>query len=152
MIDDESKTIHSVQTEQGFTLVETCIAIVVLLFGLVSIVGMSAYISRANMVSNIQSVLATYGQDRVDLLRGAVWNKTTEDPVITVGGSLSINDTNHFALVTNTPAGDLFVRWKVTSGPGTTNDIRTITVFVTQTTPSSFVKDGFTMTTTLVKS
>ena len=152
MINEALENNHPVQEERGFTLIETSIAIVVLLVGLVAIVGMSAYVSRANMVSNIQSVLATYGQDRVDILRGAAWSKTTEDPSVSVGGSLANNVDNHFALVTDTPIGDLVVRWRVANGPGTTNDIRTITVFVTQSTPSSYVKEGFTVTTTVVKS
>src|SRR5262245_45947155 len=148
-VSDNRAAMHE---ERGFTMIEVCIAIVVLLVGVVAIVGMSVYISRANMVSNIQSVLATYGQDRVDTLRAAAWSKSTEDASITVGGSLTENQPNHFALVTNTPVGDLFVRWQVTDGPGTTNDIRTITVFVTQSVPSPYVKDGFTMTTSVVKS
>jgi prepilin-type N-terminal cleavage/methylation domain-containing protein len=74
--------------ESGMTIVEVLIAIVVLSVGLVSIAGMSAYVSRMNNTSNNLNILAATAQDQVDRLRSAIWTQTTEDPMIAIGGSL----------------------------------------------------------------
>lgn len=77
------------QTDQsGFSMIEMLIAIVVVTFGLVSIVGISAYVSRANSVSATLNVLAAAAQDQVDRLRTARWTRTLTDPMLTVGGSV----------------------------------------------------------------
>jgi len=76
--------------ESGFSMIETLIAIVVVTFGLVSIVGISAYVSRANSVSGTLNVLAAAAQDQVDRLRTARWTRTLTDPMLTVGGSVPI--------------------------------------------------------------
>lgn len=74
--------------EAGFSMIELLIAIVVITFGLVSIVGISAYVSRANSISATLNVLASAAQDQVDRLRTARWNRTFTDPMLTVGGSV----------------------------------------------------------------
>lgn len=74
--------------EAGFSMIELLIAIVVITFGLVSIVGISAYVSRANAISATLNVLASAAQDQVDRLRTARWNRTFTDPMLTVGGSV----------------------------------------------------------------
>jgi prepilin-type N-terminal cleavage/methylation domain-containing protein len=76
--------------ESGFSIIEMLIAMVVLTVGLVSIVGISVYVSRANSTSNEISVLAAAAQDQVDRIRTAVWSATTEDPMISVGGSIAM--------------------------------------------------------------
>lgn len=75
--------------ESGFSLIEMMIAVTVILVGLVAIVGISVYVSRANYTSNALNVLAAAAQDQVDRLRTAVWSTSTEDPTLSVGGSLS---------------------------------------------------------------
>ena len=137
-------------TSGGFTMIELVIAMVVLTFGLVSLVGMSAYISRANSISNTLSVLATAGQDQVDVIRSAIWTLDSDnDPRIAAGGSLTANVTNHYQLKSNTPAGNLIVRWVVINGPGTTGDVRTVTIRVVQENPPSNMSNGYTVTTVL---
>jgi prepilin-type N-terminal cleavage/methylation domain-containing protein len=74
--------------ESGFSMIEMLIAIVVITFGLVSIVGISAYVSRANSISATLNVLASAAQDQVDRLRTAPWTRTYTDPMLTVGGSV----------------------------------------------------------------
>ena len=74
--------------ESGFSMIEMLIAIVVVTFGLVSIAGISAYISRANSISATLNVLAAAGQDQVDRLRTARWTATLTDPMLSVGGSV----------------------------------------------------------------
>ncbi|MEK6285174.1 MAG: prepilin-type N-terminal cleavage/methylation domain-containing protein [Acidobacteriota bacterium] len=74
--------------ESGFSMIEMLIAIVVVTFGLVSIVGISAYVSRANSISATLNVLAAAAQDQVDRLRTARWTPTLTDPMLTIGGSV----------------------------------------------------------------
>jgi len=74
--------------ESGFSMIEMLIAIVVVTVGLVSIVGISAYVSRANSISATLNVLAAAAQDQVDRLRTARWTPTLTDPMLTIGGSV----------------------------------------------------------------
>ncbi|MEK6321490.1 MAG: prepilin-type N-terminal cleavage/methylation domain-containing protein [Acidobacteriota bacterium] len=75
-------------SESGFSMIEMLIAIVVVTFGLVSIVGISAYVSRANSISATLNVLAAAAQDQVDRLRTAQWTPTLTDPMLAIGGSV----------------------------------------------------------------
>lgn len=172
-------------TERGFSIIEMVIAMAVLTFGLVSIVGISAYVSRANTISNNLSVLATAAQDQVDRLRKVRWTIGNDnDPTLSVGGTISTGtstsavdkttpassgsgvqtygsgstqgqsyvykqDTQnpHRATVAGTPAGDLQILWQVTAGPGTTGDVRTVTIRVVQINPPPHMAEGYTVTT-----
>ena len=134
--------------QSGFSMIEMMIAICVIAFGLVSIVGVSAYVSRTNATSNILGVLNTTAQDQAAKLRGAIWNTGTEDSKLTVGGDLSYDssDTNHRATITDSPAGTLNMSWKVVAGPATTGDMRTITIKVVQVNPPDRLREGITVT------
>jgi Tfp pilus assembly protein PilV len=164
------------ENESGFSIIEMLIAIVVITFGLVSIVGISVYVSRANSVSNNLNVLAAAAQDQVDRLRTAPWTTVSEDPMIAVGGSVSTetvaspsspstmsantaqpqgysyvlnpND-SHRAQALNTPSGTLNITWQVRQGP--TPDLRYVTVQVVQENPPSNLSDGFRMSTIIVR-
>jgi prepilin-type N-terminal cleavage/methylation domain-containing protein len=78
-------------SQNGFTIIELMIAMLVILIGFISIVGISIYVSRANSTSNTINVMASSAQDQVDRLRTAVWNPNTEDPSLAVGGSVAIS-------------------------------------------------------------
>jgi prepilin-type N-terminal cleavage/methylation domain-containing protein len=141
-------------TESGFSLIELMVAIAVITFGLVSIVGISGYVSRANSTSNTLSVIATAAQDQADKLRGAIWNTVTEDPTLTIGGDVNYDSSNtsHRTTITETPAGTLNVSWKVLAGPATTGDMRTITIKVVQVNAPARLAAGFTVTLIVSKS
>jgi len=78
----------NVRTDSGFSIIEMLIAISVIVFGLVSIVGISAYVSRTNSTSATLNVLAAAAQDQSDRLRTARWTRTYTDPMLAVGGSV----------------------------------------------------------------
>jgi prepilin-type N-terminal cleavage/methylation domain-containing protein len=142
-------------SERGFSLIEVMIAAVVVTFGLVSVVGISAYVSRTNSISNTLSVLANTAQDQVDRLRTAKWSKSFTDPALAVnsvtkiGGSLTSDVTNYFATRTGTPAGDVKVRWQVRQG--VTPDLRWVTINVVQVNAPPNLRDGFTVTTEITR-
>ncbi|MFY9553574.1 MAG: hypothetical protein WAV20_21445 [Blastocatellia bacterium] len=85
---DFDSRLSQTASEGGFSMIENLIAIVVVTFGLVSIVGISAYVSRANSVSATLNVLAAAAQDQVDRLRTARWTQNLTDPMLTIGGSV----------------------------------------------------------------
>ena len=173
----DNETSHGSQS--GFSMIEMMIAVVVILVGLVSIVGISVYVARANYTSNTLNVLASAAQDQVDRLRTAVWNTSTEDPSLSEGGSLEIAtptpssptstmsasstsqspteiyayaidpDSPHSASVANTPAGDLRISWQVRQGA--TPDLRYVTIRVAQANPSRGLERGFTVSTIIVR-
>lgn len=80
------ESLEPVGTQSGFSIIEMLIAIVVVTFGLVSVVAISAYVSRTNSTSATLNVLAAAGQDQVDRLRTAKWTSTYTDPMLEVGG------------------------------------------------------------------
>jgi prepilin-type N-terminal cleavage/methylation domain-containing protein len=134
--------------ESGFSMIEMLVAICVITFGLVSIAGVSAYVSRTNATSNTLGVLNTTAQDQADRLHSAIWNIATEDPKLAVGGDVNYgsSDANHRATITDSPAGTLNISWKVAAGPGTTGDMRTITIKVVQVNPPARLSEGVTVT------
>ena len=140
-------------SEYGFSLIELMVAISVITFGLISIVGISAYVSRANATSNTLNVLATAAQDQSDKLRGALWDSLTEDPRLSIGGSVnySSSDTNHRTTVADTPAGTLNVSWQAAEGPATTGDMRTVTIKVVQDNAPDRLADGITVSLVVCK-
>lgn len=135
-------------SESGFSMIEMMIAVCVITFGLVSIVGVSAYVSRTNATSNILGILNTTAQDQADKLRGAIWSTAAEDPRLTVGGDVNYNasDDNHRTTFSDTPAGTLNVSWKVVDGPSTTGDMRTITLKIVQVNAPARLVDGVVVT------
>jgi prepilin-type N-terminal cleavage/methylation domain-containing protein len=145
------KSHHS--NDAGFSLIELMIASVVLTIGLISVVGVAAYVSRTNSTSNTLNVLVSAAQDEADKLRNLTWSLVTEDPKLTVGGSLdySSSDSNHRETIDNTPAGTLLVTWRVSNGPGTTGDLRTLTIRVTQQGAPARLADGITITMYITK-
>lgn len=149
-IDDSRRGIAAAdRRELGFTLIEMSIAMAVLLIGVVSIAGISGYISRANTVSNVLNVLTTTAQDQIDTLRAARWTIGSEDPRLAIGGSLTSDVASHFTTLPNTAANDLMVRWQVADGPGTTGSVRTIVINVVQVNAQPILSRGFTVTTVI---
>lgn|SRR5262249_21279292 len=137
------------ENESGFSLIEMLIAMVVLTVGLVSIVGLLSYVSRANSDSNITSVLATAVQGQVDQLRSASWTVNNCDPALQVGGSLTSNATGYSTTINGTPAGNLVIRWQVAQGG--TADYRFLTVNVSQANYSRDFPNGMTVSTIILR-
>lgn len=183
MIDKDlsSGASHPAASESGFSIIEMLIAIVVITFGLVSIVGISVYVSRANSVSNNLNVLAAAAQDQVDRLRTAPWTTVSEDPMLAVGGSVvtgtstssssqSPMSATPMSASTTLGQGYSYVldpnnahRAQAMNTPaGTLNitwqvrqgpspDLRYVTILVVQENPPSSMRDGFRMSTIITR-
>jgi len=113
--------------ESGFTLVETLVAIVVLVFGLMAVTNLMLVAATSNTVANQASAATTSASQVMDLLRSTPWANTT------VGGSLTTDTTSPSpdcrALTSpltayncddNIPGvGTVKTRWQITAAVGT---------------------------------
>ena len=179
--DFSSGASHPAASESGFSIIEMLIAIVVITFGLVSIVGISVYVSRANSSSNNLNVLAAAAQDQVDRLRTAAWTSVAEDPMLAVGGSVSSpTDTGTSSQTpmsantasANTALGQGYSYVLNPNNPhqaqalntpagtlnitwqvrqGPTPDLRYVTILVVQENAPSTMRDGFRISTIITR-
>ena len=121
--------------ESGFTLVETLVAIVVLVFGLMAVTNLLLVAATSNTVANQSSAATASASQVMDLLRSTAWAN------ITPGGSLATDTTSPSpdcrALTSPVTAfncddflagvGQVKTRWQITPAVGT-NRMMLITV------------------------
>jgi prepilin-type N-terminal cleavage/methylation domain-containing protein len=124
--------------EDGFTLVETLVAIVVLVFGLMAVTNLLLVAATSNTVANQATAAAASASEVMDTLRSTAWAD------LPVGGDLTADTTSPspdcrtMARPTaGTPfyncddniqgVGTIKVRWQITAG-NSTNRLRQITV------------------------
>jgi len=113
--------------EAGFTLVETLVAIVVLVFGLMAVTNLLLVAASANTVANQGSAATTSATQVMDVLRSTAW------PNLAAGGDLD-NDAGPSADCRALPdpvtavyncddtiagVGTIKTRWTITAAPGT---------------------------------
>ena len=67
------------RTEQGFTLVEVLISIVILSFGMLGMVGLQAGALQANREAKLQSVGTGVARELAETMRGNHTNKKSEN-------------------------------------------------------------------------
>lgn len=113
--------------ESGFTLVETLVAIVVLVFGLMAVTNLLLVAATSNTVANQSSAATASASQVMDLLSSTPWAN------IAPGGSLTADTTSPSpdcrALTSPLAAyncddniqgvGTVKTRWQVTAGAGT---------------------------------
>jgi type II secretory pathway pseudopilin PulG len=73
--------------EEGFTLVESLVAIVVLVFGLIAVTNLMIVAASSNTVANQGTAAATSASERMEILRNMQFNTLLAG----VGGSLTAN-------------------------------------------------------------
>jgi len=114
--------------ESGFTLVETLVAVVVLIFGLMAVTNLLLVAASSNSVANQGSAATTSATQTMDVLRSTNWNN------LVVGGNLAA-DTTSPSPACNTLAnplvgvyncdddipgvGRIKTRWLISAVPGT---------------------------------
>jgi prepilin-type N-terminal cleavage/methylation domain-containing protein len=119
--------------EQGFTLVEVMIAIVILAYGLLVLAQMMVVATNANALSGRMTATAALAKEQLELLKAApfytnpaVINQGSVNPMLQVGGDLdtdqSAGGVDYFQyydergqpMIPNQPGGAMYVvRWQV---------------------------------------
>lgn len=108
--------------ERGFTLVEVLIAMIILTIALVSLAELMAITLRAQLLGRNETAAVRLAQSKIDeLVATDFW--PTENPLVTVGGSLTSNVTNY----NDSPESGYTRRWQVEAIAGETR-IRKLTV------------------------
>lgn len=124
--------------QSGFTLVETLVAIVVLVFGLMAVTNLMLVAATSNTIANQASAATASASHVMDVLRSTTWAN------LPVGGSLTADTTapspdcrSIAAPTAGTPfyncddnipgVGTIKTRWQVTAGTNTVR-LRQITV------------------------
>ena len=119
--------------EQGFTLIEAMVAMVILLFGIAAVSNLMVIAGTSNTVANHSTAATAAATQRMEIL------KTTTFPTLVPGGDI-VNDSPvgtpppcdavpagyyHCNTVTTGPnavfqgVGRMHVRWAITTVPGT---------------------------------
>lgn len=84
-------TQHSALTAGGFTLIEILVAVVVLSFGMLGLVGVQAFAMQANREARLQSKAASLSRELADMMRGnnvvAVKTSTADNPYLYSGAT-----------------------------------------------------------------
>jgi prepilin-type N-terminal cleavage/methylation domain-containing protein len=97
--------------DRGFTIIEVLIAIVILTVALVSMAELMAVTLRLQMLGRNQTSAVRLAQDKLDELM----SQNFAVPALSVGGSLTADQANHFDTPPNDP--NFRRRWVVAAGP-----------------------------------
>lgn len=100
---------RSREGEAGFTIIETLIAIVVLVFGLIAVTNLLLVGATNNSVANQGTAATSVASQRMELL------KTTPFRDLDTGGSLTSDVTDFSEEVPVEGVGRINVRWQITA-------------------------------------
>lgn len=115
--------------ERGFTLVETMVAMVILIIGLVSLAELLAVSLRMQQLGRNETAAVRIAQDKLDWLETGNFDL---EPSIQIGGSLTADVANY----NDSPLDDAGVtkgyhrRWLVEAGPDGSAFLRQVTIRV----------------------
>ncbi len=102
--------------ENGFTLIEVLIALVVIITGVLAVSSMMVLGIHLEMLSRDTTTAIGLAEAKLEELRYS----DPADPERTLGGDLNSNVVDHF----ENANGNLFtVRWKIDPGPVNTQDV-----------------------------
>ena len=102
--------------ENGFSLIEVLIALVVIVIGVMAVTSMMVLAIRLQVLSRDTTLAIGLAEVKLEELR----YMDPADPERTLGGDLNSNVVDHF----ENANGNLFtVRWKIDPGPINTQDI-----------------------------
>ena len=101
--------------DAGFTLVETLVAIVVLVFGLIAVTNLMVVASTSNQVGNAMTAATTAARRTMDDL------KATPFGALAIGGNADVDNCPAFCRDDVVPGvGLIHVRWETLPAPGMT--------------------------------
>lgn len=117
--------IRQCRSEEGFTLVELMIAIIVITIGVIGIASTTATMIRFQDVSAARTDMAALADNKFEQLRGFASARAlvlADTSQLTPGGSLTVATAGYNDVVTE--RGRTYTRlWLVTIGVGTTRNV-----------------------------
>ena len=120
-----SATKRKASRQTGFTLVETLVAMVVFVVGVMAVSLLILHGIQLQVSSRVATTASAFAKQKAEQLRSL----DSDDPQRAIGGDLDSNVADHF----DVPPGDASIRrWVVTAGPAGT---QSITVAVIPTKP-----------------
>jgi prepilin-type N-terminal cleavage/methylation domain-containing protein len=109
-------------TRSGFTLPELMTSMVILVFGILSLVGVMTHMIRYQDLSAARVDMTTLADNKIEQLRAAAATRTVDTMQLTFGGDLVTPQANHNDNITE--RGRAYTRlWTVTAGVGGTKDV-----------------------------
>jgi prepilin-type N-terminal cleavage/methylation domain-containing protein len=118
---DSIRSVHGhARREQGFTLIEVLIAIVVLVFGLIAITNLFLVAGSSNTVANQATAAADMAAQALENLKAQPFNSGQ----LNTGGSLAADTSGYFRNDQLPGVGTINTRWTVTNVDVRTKFIR----------------------------
>lgn len=109
--------------DDGFTLIELMMSIVMLVVGILALATTMASITRYQDLSAARTDMATLADNKLEQLRAAAATRTADTLQLAFGGSLLIPMPQHVDTLQER-GRTYFRRWVVAAGPGGTRDLR----------------------------
>ena len=82
---------HRMQRQQGFTLIEVLVAVLILSFGMLGLIGMQAFAMQSNREARIHSQATSYARELAEMMRGnnqvAIKTTTADNPYLFAASS-----------------------------------------------------------------
>lgn len=111
------------QRREGFSLVETVVALLVGTLALISLAAVMVSTSQVQAMSLSRMELTAIGETKLDDMRANVALRTADTIQIAIGGSLTTNVANHAEQATSARGRVYNLRWAVTAGLNGTRDV-----------------------------
>lgn len=107
----------------GFSLVETVVAMLVGTIALIALAGVMVSTSQVQALSLSRMELTSIGETKLDQLRAHSAWRTADTVQLAIGGSLTSDVANHSGVVTSARNRQYRLRWAVAAGLNGTRDV-----------------------------
>lgn len=107
----------------GFSLVETVVAMLVGTIALIALAGVMVSSSQVQSVSLSRMELTAIGETKLDQLRAYSALRTADTVQLSIGGSLTSDVANHTGVMTSARGRQYRLRWAVAAGLNGTRDV-----------------------------
>lgn len=107
----------------GFSLVETVVAMLVGTIALIALAGVMVSTSQVQALSLSRMELTSIGETKLDELRAHSALRSPDTVQLAIGGSLTSNVANHAGVITSARGRQYNLRWTVAAGLNGTRDV-----------------------------
>lgn len=111
------------QRREGFSLVETVVAMLVGTVALISLAAVMVSTAAVQSVSLSRMELTSIGETKLDEMRAFTALRSADTVQLAIGGSLTSNVANHWEQITSARGRPYTLRWQVAAGLNGTRDV-----------------------------